>query len=71
MSEKVDAYVACPYYKYECRQVIHCEGVADGTALHLAFATPQMLKDYKERCCRDCWKGCLIAKMLNGKYDYE
>ena len=71
MSTKVDPYVGCPYYKYQERQVIHCEGVQDGTALHIAFSTPQQLNDYQKKFCRSCWKNCLIAGMLNRKWAYE
>ena len=63
--------VACPYYKYEAPQMIYCEGVEDNTALHLAFATKKGKKDYVWSKCCECWKGCMIAQMLNRKYDYE
>ena len=63
--------VVCPYYKYEAPQMIYCEGVDENTALHLAFDAKYRMKAYiKARCC-GCWKGCLIAQMLNRKYDYE
>ena len=63
--------VVCPYYKYEAPQMIYCEGVEDDTALHLAFAIKQGKKSYVEAHCKHCWKGCLIAQMLNRKYDYD
>ena len=63
--------VVCPYYKFEAPQMIYCEGVEDQTTLHLAFATRQGKKVYVRENCMDCWKGCLIAKMLNRKYDYD
>lgn len=63
--------VVCPYYKYEAPQMIYCEGVDDNTALHLAFDAKDRMKGYiKARCCNR-WKECLIAQMLNRKYDYE
>ena len=63
--------VVCPYYKYEAQQMIYCEGVEDKTALHLAFDSKQGKKDYMKFHCRECWKRCLIAQMLNRKYDYD
>lgn len=63
--------VVCPYYKYEAPQMVYCEGVEDSTALHLAFATKRGKKLYMDAKCRQCWKGCMIAQMLNRKYDYE
>ncbi len=66
-----DTYIECPYYKYESSAAIHCEGVEDGTKLHLGFSSRYRLHSYKQRLCRGDWKKCLIAKMLNGKYDYQ
>lgn len=63
--------VVCPYYKYEAPQMIYCEGVDDNTALHLAFASKEEKKRYMRTKCSNCWKACMIAQMLNRKYDYE
>ena len=65
------AEIVCPYYKYEAPQVIYCEGVEDQTALHLAFARKERKREYVITRCGDCWRKCLIAQMLNRKYDYE
>lgn len=43
----------------------------EGTAIHLAFDTNPNLKQYKKYFCKGCWGECLLAKMLNGKYDYD
>ena len=66
-----DALIQCPYYKDEAGTAIRCEGVEDGTGLHLGFSSRYKRRDYKARFCRNCWKKCMIAKMLNLKYDYE
>lgn len=68
---KEDEFVQCPYYKNDEHQIIRCEGVEDGTALHLAFSTRPQLKEYKKEFCRRCWGKCMIAKMLNRKWGYE
>lgn len=65
---KEDEFVQCPFYKNDEHQIIRCEGVEDGTALHLAFATRPMLKEYKKLYCRSCWGRCMIARMLNRKW---
>ena len=64
-------YVLCPFYKYEGERMIYCEGVEPETALHLAFKTKDKLRDYRKRFCEECHNKCLIAGMLNRKYDYE
>ena len=68
---KEDEFVQCPYYKNDEHQIIRCEGVEDGTALHLAFSTRTQLKEYKKGFCRRCWGKCMIARMLNQKWGYE
>ena len=55
----------CPFYKHEDSQVIYCDGVRDGTVIHLAFANKSDAKDYKNRHCRCDYKGCNIHEMLN------
>lgn len=69
--KKEDTYVQCPYYKKDGAQSVHCEGVEDGCGLHLGFATKTQLENYKKVFCRDQWTTCMIAKMLNLKYEYE
>lgn len=71
MKHRTDVLVKCPYYKGEEKQMIFCEGVQEGTAIHLAFDTNPNLKDYKNRFCKGCYNRCLIAEMLNGKWDYD
>lgn len=68
---KEDEHVQCPYYRKDAQQTVHCEGVEDGCGLHLGFASRQKLKEYKARYCRQDWKNCMIASMLNRKYDYD
>lgn len=63
--------VLCPFYKYEGQQLIYCEGVVPGSALHLAFDTKGRHKAYRETYCENCYKKCMITQMLNRKYDYE
>lgn len=70
-SEWSDILVKCPYYKGEVKQMLFCEGVQDGSAIHLAFDTKPNLKAYKNRFCKSCYNKCLLAEMLNRKYDYE
>lgn len=65
-----DHLVQCPYYKTNASQVIYCEGLEDGMAIHMAFASHAQLINYKGRFCRkfEYWN-CPIAKILEEKYD--
>ena len=71
MKHRADVLVKCPYYKFEEKQKIFCEGVQDGTAIHLAFDTTPNLKQYKKHFCKGCYNQCLLAKMLNRKWGYD
>lgn len=64
-----DHLVQCPYYKTNTSQVVYCEGLEDGMAIHLAFATHPQLVDYKGRYCRRMeYVKCPLARILEEKY---
>lgn len=71
MSRWTDVLIECPYYKWEERQKIVCEGVQKGTAIHLTHDTTTNLKDYKNRFCKKDYNRCLLADMHNRKWDYD
>ena len=71
MKHRADVLVKCPYYKFEEKQKIFCEGVQEGTAIHLAFDTNSNLKGYKKQFCKGCYNRCLIAEMQNRKWGYN
>lgn len=71
VKHRMDVLVKCPYYKGEEKQKIFCEGVQEGSTIHLAFDTTPNLKDYKDHFCKRCYSRCLIAKMLNGKWGFD
>ena len=59
----------CPFYKHESRQVIYCEGVKEGTVLHLAFANPSDSLSHKKEYCRCNHTQCPISELLINKYN--
>ena len=59
----------CPFYKHENRQVIFCEGVKEGTVLHLAFANPSDCLLHKKQYCRSNHNQCPISILLISKYN--
>lgn len=61
----------CPFYNCEDPQRIMCEGIEDGTGLHLTFATPMGKRNYASRFCAKDFGSCLINKMLEEKYSNE
>ena len=71
MKSQCSVYVKCPYYRREEKQKIFCEGVSQGTSIHLAFGSPQQRKQYETIYCKGDWSRCLLAQMQNRKWDYE
>lgn len=69
MRRRASKYALCPFYSAEADQKIYCEGVQDGTSIHLAFGSKTDRKTYeKEYCCAD-YIGCKICRMLYEKYE--
>lgn len=65
-----DHLVRCPFYKTNTSQVIYCEGLEDGMAIHMAFASHAQLVDYKSRFCRRMgYDTCPLARILEDKYE--
>ena len=61
--------VVCPFYRKEDDHKIYCEGVEDGTSVHLAFGDKSRKISYRQKHC-SCFKDdCLVRRMLNEKYD--
>lgn len=62
----------CPFYKHESRQVIYCEGIKEGTVLHLAFANPSDCLLHKKQYCRgNNHIQCPISILLISKYNIK
>lgn len=59
----------CPFYSCEVPQVVKCEGVEPGTALHIAFDDRYHKSSYKEQFCCGKYSACLLYKMLEAKYE--
>ena len=69
MSGRQDMYAQCPFYKRAEKQLIVCEGVEDGSTLHLAFSSSTRLKEYKAQHCDGKYISCMIARMLEEKWE--
>lgn len=71
MSNYMAKNVRCPYYVKEDGAKIHCEGVEEGTYIHLVFASPGMRRNYQTDVCCDEFDTCPIAEMNNKKWEDE
>lgn len=64
----VSAEAECPFYRSEGEQKIYCEGVQEGTSIHLAFGSKTDTVRYRNSRCCDKFQHCLIFKALLKKY---
>lgn len=64
MKHMISSQAICPYYKHEDSQMIYCDGVQDGSVIHLAFSNKTDALNYKKDFCRDNCNKCNIYKML-------
>ena len=59
----------CPFFHAEESQKIYCEGIADGTSIHLAFGSSAEKKAYSAKHCNCDYSLCLVYRMNDSKYD--
>lgn len=72
MSKRTESsIVLCPFYHSEDKQKIFCEGIENGTAVHLAFDNQSHAKEYRAFYCCSKYKSCLINQMQERRYDEE
>jgi hypothetical protein len=62
-------YVLCPYYRKEEGVKICCEGVEDGTSIHMVFPSSRRRKDYQVDKCCDNYKKCLVFAMIDHMWE--
>lgn len=66
--------VKCPFFMLSSKNTsktkkLICEGVNSDSSLSLQFTDEGKWKEYLTTYCNNNWSGCLIAKMLTGKYE--
>ena len=64
MKHQINKSAVCPYYRHEAPQVIYCDGVQEGSVIHLAFSSRSEAALYKRKYCRRNYKSCRISKLL-------
>lgn len=71
MSSYMAKNVKCPYYGKEDDVKIHCDGVEEGTFIHLVFASPSMRRNYQLDVCCDDYESCPIAEAHRRKWEED
>jgi len=65
MKHMINSNAICPFYKHEDSQMIYCDGVQDGSVIHLAFSNKTNALEYKKTFCRNKCEKCKIYSMLD------
>lgn len=65
MGKNEETYAKCPFYKWEEKQTLRCEGVSH------AFDSKADRREFERMACKGDWKRCPFARLLAGKYDYQ
>lgn len=71
MSEFISKLALCPFYRgvRTNNPMVVCEGIRDGTLLHITFRNKNEMIEYaKENCC-DNYRNCKLAEILFTKYE--
>ncbi len=66
---KDSKFVKCPFFHAEEKQKIYCEGVNEGTSIHLVFVSPKVKNEYRNSHCNRQYGRCRIYRMNDEKYD--
>ena len=59
----------CPFYQSEVPQSLKCEGIEEGTALHVSFDSKAHKAEHKKKFCCGKYHSCMLYKMLEEKYE--
>ena len=71
MKRHISNEARCPFYHSEDAYRICCEGVEEGSSIHVVFPTPQKKQAYSIRNCCGNYHRCLVSHMLFAKYGGE
>ena len=65
-----DKSIACPFYRWQDKNRIACEGTTKHNTISLIFGDSNAKLDHRARHCRSIngYKGCRVAQMLYQKY---
>lgn len=71
MKRHISNEVLCPFYHSEDSNRICCEGLEDGSTIHVVFASPTKKRLYSRRNCCEEYKACKVSQILYDKYGGE
>lgn len=65
----LDAHFRCPFFRWQSRQRISCEGLTDDSSIWQQFATPEACRQHEQIFCWARWQNCEIARaVMAAKY---
>lgn len=64
MSRYVSSKAICPFYQSENRFMVVCKGICKDSVTHIAFPAPSICYQFKRKYCRNAYRECPLARML-------
>ncbi len=68
MKRHISNEVLCPFYHSEDGYRICCEGVTEGSSIHIVFMSPKKKQRYSKKYCCGDYKACRVSHILYAKY---
>ena len=61
----------CPFYRFESRKSVYCEGFAPSCGLCVAFADPERMALHKKSYCDSLgdYSACPLYSAINRQYE--
>ena len=63
------ADVLCPYYRYDLKCCIHCEGIVNDSGIRLSFGKRDDFTRYMEHFCSANYDACLVYRAIDSTYE--
>lgn len=68
MKRHISKEALCPFYHSEDSNRVCCEGIEEGSTIHVVFQSPNKKKAYSRRYCCGDYKACKVSHILYAKY---
>jgi len=69
MTTSRSKFVKCPFYRYEEKRAIVCDGISQGCSLTLHYRSEALWNQQMHIYCEDQYDKCEVFRMLWDVYD--
>ena len=73
MSDFRDKYVKCPFYVSQDAKKVHCDGISNGSYLHVAFESKESKTLHTEKYCNSLFghQKCPLYPIIAKRFEEE